>query len=111
MLLLQKQGLLCWQVSKAKKLVIVLATSLLLTEASMKDTLWPLEKVLCIYHSFCFQKNLYKIRVLINSSSEINAIILTYIAKLGLKVGKTNIKAQKIDDSTLNTFKMVLVNF
>lgn len=33
-----------------------------------------------------------------------------YAAKLGLKVQKTNIKAQKIDGSILNIFRMVLAN-
>ena len=36
---------------------------------------------------------------------------LGYILKLGLKIRSTNVKAQKIDGSTLKTFEMVLVNF
>lgn len=38
-------------------------------------------------------------------------MILTYTVKLGLKVCHTNIEAQKIDCSTLETFKMVLASF
>ena len=36
---------------------------------------------------------------------------LTYAAKLGLKVRKTDIGAQQIDGSTLKTFEMVLADF
>lgn len=48
---------------------------------------------------------------LINSGSEVNAITPTYIAKLGLKIQKTDIKTQKIDSFIFNIFKMVLANF
>ena len=34
-----------------------------------------------------------------------------FAQKLSFKVWKTNIGAQKIDGSTLETFKMVIVNF
>lgn len=34
-----------------------------------------------------------------------------YIAKLCLNIKKTDFRAQKIDDSTSNTFEIVLANF
>ena len=34
-----------------------------------------------------------------------------FARKLGLKVWKTNIEAQKIDGSTLKTFEMVIADF
>ena len=34
-----------------------------------------------------------------------------YPWKLGLKIRKTNIEAQKIDSSALETFKMIIANF
>ena len=34
-----------------------------------------------------------------------------YTKKLGLKIWKTNIKAQKIDSSALKIFEMVIANF
>ena len=34
-----------------------------------------------------------------------------YAKKLGLKTWKTNVKAQKIDDSAFETFGMVIANF
>ena len=36
---------------------------------------------------------------------------LAYASKLGLKVHPTNVKAQKIDGSTLKTFGIVLASF
>ena len=35
----------------------------------------------------------------------------TYAKKLGLKTRKTNVGAQKIDDSALETFEMVIADF
>ena len=36
---------------------------------------------------------------------------LGYISKLGLKIRHINVKAQKIDGSTLETFEIVLASF
>lgn len=47
----------------------------------------------------------------IDSESEVNAMTPVYVLKLGLKVCLTNIKAQKVDSSTLQTFGMVLAAF
>ena len=96
---------------RAKKLAVVLATSLLVTTTSMMDTLRPLERVSCIHYLLRFQKTLWEIRALINSGKEIKAMTSAYTAKLSLKVRKTNIGAQKIDGSTLETFGMVLADF
>ena len=38
-------------------------------------------------------------------------MILGYASKLGLKVCSINVKAQKVDDSILKTFKIVLDSF
>lgn len=75
-----------------KKLVLVLATSAPMTKASKKDELM-LERVPCIYYSFRFQKDNAEVKALINSSNEVNAMTLTHIAKLGLKVYHTNVGA------------------
>lgn len=34
-----------------------------------------------------------------------------YAGKLGLKIQPNDVRAQKIDDSTLKTFEIVLANF
>ena len=83
-------------------------TSLLVTETNKKMTL---EQVPCIHYPLHFWKNIAIVRVLVDSGSKVNAMTLTYAAKLGLKVRKTDIKAQKINGSTLETFEMVLVDF
>ena len=77
----------------------------------MEDTSRPLERVPCIHHPLRFQKDLRKTRVLIDLGSEVNAMTPAYAAKLGLGVRKTDIGAQKIDGSTLDTFRMVLADF
>lgn len=48
---------------------------------------------------------------MINLGSEVNTITPTYIAKLSPKIQKTNIEAQKINDSIHNTFGIVLTDF
>lgn len=77
----------------------------------MKNTLWPLERVLCIYHLLCFQKDLRKTKALIDLDSKVNVMILAYTVELGLKIRKTDIGAQKIDGSIFDIFRMVLTNF
>lgn len=77
----------------------------------MEDILWPLEKVLYIYHLFCFQKDYYETKAFIDLSSKINVITPAYAAKLSFKVQKTDIEAQKIDSSIFDTFEMVLAKF
>ena len=51
------------------------------------------------------------VRALIDSGSEVNAMTLGYALKLGLKVRHTDVGVQKIDNSTLETFGMVLASF
>ena len=48
---------------------------------------------------------------MLNNSSEVNIISPAYAKKLGFKTQKTNVGAQKIDGSTLETFGMVIANF
>ena len=108
MLQLSKNGLLYNHLSKAKKLVSVLATSLSVTGTNKEVTL---ERVPCIHYPLRFQKDIASVRALVDSGNEVNAMTPTYTAKLGLKVRKTDIGAQKIDGSTLETFGMVLANF
>ena len=96
--------------SRAKKLVSVLATSSSVTEASKEDHV-TLERVLFVYYPLRFQKDTVDVRALIDSGSEVNAMTPAYASKLGLRVCHTDIGAQKIDGSTLQTFGMVLANF
>ena len=48
---------------------------------------------------------------LINLGSKVNAMHLIYAKKLGLNIRKTDVKTQKIDSTTLKTFRMVIAAF
>ena len=94
-----------------KKLVSVLATSTPITKASKEDEM-VLKRVSCIHYPLRFYNNKKnEVGALINSGSKVNAMTPTYATKLDLKVCRTNVKAEKIDDSTLEMFGIVLVSF
>ena len=91
----------------SKKLVLVLATSVLITDRGEKVAV----KISCIYYPVWFQEDQEQISVLLNSNSKVNAMSPAYAKKLGLKTQKTNVKAQKIDGSALEIFGMVIADF
>ena len=66
-------------------------------------------KVPCIQYLVRFQEEQRK--TLLNSGSEVNAMSPNFARKLGFKVWKTNVGAQKIDGSALETFGMVIADF
>ena len=66
-------------------------------------------RVPCIHYPVQFQKK--QVRALLDSGSEVNAMNPNYARKLGLKIRRTNIGAQKIDGSALETFGMVIADF
>ena len=70
-----------------------------------------LEKVRCIYYPIRFQKDFAGVRALLDLGSEVNAMTPGSASKLGLKACPTDVGAQKIDGSTLQTFGMVLASF
>lgn len=70
-----------------------------------------LKRISYIYHPVYFRKNQAKVQILLDSGSEVNVINSAYTAKLYLKVYPTDIRAQKIDGSTLKIFEMVLASF
>ena len=75
-----------------------------------------LEKVLCIHYPVQFQedqgqKGQKQVRALLDSGSKVNAMSPAYAERLGLKTRKTNVGAQKIDGSALETFGMVIADF
>ena len=93
----------------AKKLVSILATSLSTTRASIEDTSLLLEWVPCIHYPVQFKKN--KVQALIDSGSEVKAMNPAYAKKLELRVRQTDVGAQKIDGSHLNTIGMLITGF
>ena len=84
--------------------MLVLATSVLVTDGNKKVV-----KVPYIYYLVRFQEE--QIKTLLNIDSKINAISSSYIKKLDLKVWQINVRAQKIDDFTLEIFGMIIADF
>ena len=71
-----------------------------------------LEYVPCIHYPVQFKgRNKNQVQALIDSDSEVNAMIPAYTSRLGLRDYRNDIGAQKIDGSTLETFGMVLASF
>ena len=107
--------------SKAKKLVSILANSASVTSASKKAQVTQttqkrkeviLDQVPCIRYPVQFRKDKRTtIQALINSGDKVNAMIPAYAKKLGLRTRKTNIGAQKIDGSSLETYGMIIATF
>ena len=85
--------------------------SVLTTSVSVTDDSKEVVKVPCIHYPVRFQEGQKQVRALLNSSSEVNAISPAYTKKLGLKTRNTNVRAQKIDGSALETFGMVIADF
>ena len=70
-----------------------------------------LKHVFCVYYLIQFKKDMAEVWALIDLGSEFNEIAPAYAKKLGLWMWKTNVKAQKIDGSTLETYSMVIAGF
>ena len=84
-----------------------------MTDTSRKATLEP---VPCIWYPVRFYQKNNKdkdkdVRTLTNSGSKVNAMHPTYTMKLGLRTRKIVIGAQKIDESHMDTFGMVITNY
>ena len=66
-------------------------------------------RVSCIHYPVQFQEE--QVRAFLDSGSEVNAMSPAYAEKLGVKTRKTNVKAQKIDGFTLETYGIVIADF
>ena len=97
------------RVSKVKKPVSVLATSMSMSGARDET----LEYVPYIYYPVQFKKNINKshVQALINSESEVNVIYLSFAKQLSLSIRLIDVGAQKIEDIILDTHEMVVVTF
>lgn len=80
------------------------------TPVSDNSTL-PLERMSCTYYLLCFKKDQRKIQALIDSSSEVNAMTPVYAKKLGFRTWKTDVGVQKIYNSSLTNYGMVIAGF
>ena len=71
-----------------------------------------MERVSCIHYPVQFKgTNETQVQALIDSGSEVNAIHPTFVKELGLPIRPTDVGAQKIDDTTLDTYGMVVAAF
>ena len=97
---------------RAKKLVLVLAISSLVTETSKEDDV-VLKCVPCIYYPVEFKKyaNETQVQALINSRSEVNTIHPSFVKELGLPIRSTEVGAQKIDGTTLDIYGIIVAAF
>ena len=92
----------------AKKLVSVSATSTSVTGAREE----ALERVPCIHYPVQFKDtDKAPVQALINSGSEVNAVHPFFAKQLGLPIRSTDVGAQKIDGTMLDTHGMVVAAF
>ena len=70
-----------------------------------------LARVPCIWYPITFRKKSVPVSALLDSGSEINALHPTFPRELGLSIWITDVGAQKIDGTMLDTFGMVVVAF
>lgn len=82
--------ILCQQLYQAKKLTVILATSILVT---VKLEIVTLQYVFYICYFIYFKGQSQKVRGLINFKSKINAITLIYVAQLDFILRYTNVSA------------------
>ena len=105
----------------AKKLASVLTTFTLVTEDSEKTILVSvkeLEQVTCIQYFIAFPGDVTQdgsapnlVLALLDSSSKVNAMHPAFAERLGLVVRTTNASAQKIDGTSLETYRIVVAAF
>lgn len=128
MLRMSQKGSLCQHVpgQRAQKLVSVPVTSVLIIEISKeinlkapkKSKLQQVAKTLeeselwqILYIHYLVQFSKFAIEVFINSNNKVNAMQQSFVKKLGLCIYKTNIGIQKIYDSKLKIFRIVMLCF
>ena len=68
-------------------------------------------QVLCIRYPITFRKKSVLMSALLDSGSKINTIHPTFARELGVPIRTTDVGAQKIDGTMLDTFRMVVVAF
>ena len=92
---------------KGIKLVSILAITMSMTSPRME----ALKRIPYIHYPVQFKKDTVEVQALIDSESEVNAMVSAYAKKMGLWVWKTDLGIQKNDGSTLETYNMVIADF
>ena len=102
---------------KVKKLVTVLVTSTPLIVVRKKAVYESknlgsnLVQVPYIRYPITFWKKSLSVSALLELGSKVNAIYSTFVKKLGFFIRPTDIRAQKIDGTTLDTFGIIVAAF
>ena len=84
----------------------VSATSTSMTDKKIEKA--ELERLSYIWYSVIFKD---QTEALLDFESEVNAISPAFASQFGLKIWKTNIRAQKINGTTLETCEIVVSTF
>ena len=84
----------------------VLATSTSMTGKKIEEE--ELEWVPCIWYPVTFKD---QTKAILNSESKVNAINPAFASQLGFKIWKTNVGAQKIYGTTLETYRIIIFTF
>ena len=94
--------------SEAKKLESISANS----TSTIGTREEALEHVPCIHYPNQFNNtNRALVQALIDSGSEVNIVYLSFVKQLGLSIKPTDVRAQKIDGTILDTHEMVVAAF
>ena len=70
-----------------------------------------LERVPCIHYPVQLKKDKIQVQALVDLGSEVNAIHSSFAKQLGLPIRPTDVRAQKIDGTTLDTHGIVVTAF
>lgn len=89
---------------KSQKTNGSLATSILKTEKKEQE----LKQIPCIWYFVIFKN---KTKAILDSKSKVNVMNLVFTLQLDLKIQKTNVGIQKIDDIILKIYGMVISIF
>ena len=92
---------------KSQKLMAISATFMSMTEKKMEEK-EKLEPVPYIWYLVTFK---YQIEALLDIKSKVNTMSQAFTSQLGFKIQKTNIEAQKIDNTTLKTYEIIVSTF
>lgn len=61
-----------------------------------------------IYIHYLIQFNGFPVKMLMSSSSEVNAIYLSFMKRLSLRICKTDVRTEKINSSLPETYNMII---
>ena len=82
--------------------------AVLATSTSVIKKKGELEQIPCIWYPITFKD---QTKALLDLASKVNAMSQAFTYQLGFVIQNTNVEAQKIDGTTLETYEMVVSTF